>query len=203
MIFLATRELAISSLYSSNKWLEDHIVTQVREFAAGLKVDVEQIQSLAEGIDPTDQDSLNQLMQAGALISQRTEEQELALSRIELTLALIEGWADFISESASKRLPSISSITELFNRHRASSGALEKTFQTLLGLELKPKLRREAKQMWQLLHERIGVAKTDSIWSHPDMLPNEQEVQNPEQLIMRLSDSGDDFDTELRKFLDG
>ncbi len=203
MIFLATRELAISSLYSSNKWLGDHIVTQVREFAAGLKVDVEQIQSLAEGIDPTDQDSLNQLMQAGALISQRTEEQELALSRIELTLALIEGWADFISESASKRLPSISSITELFNRHRASSGALEKTFQTLLGLELKPKLRREAKQMWQLLHERIGVAKTDSIWSHPDMLPNEQEVQNPEQLIMRLSDSGDDFDTELRKFLDG
>lgn len=203
MIFLAARELAISSLYSSNKWLGDHIITQVREFAAGLKVDVEQIQSLAEGIDPTDQDALNQLMQAGALISQRTPEQELALARIELTLALIEGWADFAAESACKRLPSIASIQELFNRHRASSGALEKTFQTLLGLELRPRFRREAKQMWQSAHPRLGISKTDSIWSHPDLLPSEQEIQNPALLIARLEDSGDDFDSELRKLLDG
>ncbi len=203
MIFLAARELAISSLYSSNKWLGDHIITQVREFAAGLKVDVDQIQSLAEGIDPTDQDALNQLMQAGALISQRTPEQELALARIELTLALIEGWADFAAESACKRLPSIASIQELFNRHRASSGALEKTFQTLLGLELQPKFRREAKQMWQSAHPRLGISKTDSIWSHPDLLPSEQEIQNPALLIARLEDSGDDFDSELRKLLDG
>lgn len=203
MIFLATRELAISSLYSSNKWLGDHIITQVREFAAGLKVDVEQIQSLAEDIDPTDQDALNQLMRAGALITQRTPEQELALSRIELTLALIEGWGDFVSESACKRLPAIGSITELFNRHRASSGALEKTFQTLLGLQLEPRFRREAKQMWQTLHERLGTSKTDAVWSHPDLLPNEQEIQEPELLIARLGESGDDFDSELRKLLDG
>lgn len=203
MIFLATRELAISSLYSSNKWLGDHIITQVREFAAGLKVDVEQIQSLAEDIDPTDQDALNQLMRAGAFITQRTPEQELALSRIELTLALIEGWGDFVSESACKRLPAIGSITELFNRHRASSGALEKTFQTLLGLQLEPRFRREAKQMWQTLHERLGTSKTDAVWSHPDLLPNEQEIQEPELLIARLGESGDDFDSELRKLLDG
>lgn len=203
MIFLATRELAISSLYSSNKWLGDHIITQVREFAAGLKVDVEQIQSLAEDIDPTDQDALNQLMRAGALITQRTPEQELALSRIELTLALIEGWGDFVSESACKRLPAIGSITELFNRHRASSGALEKTFQTLLGLQLEPRFRREAKQMWQTLHKRLGTSKTDAVWSHPDLLPNEQEIQEPELLIARLGESGDDFDSELRKLLDG
>lgn len=203
MIFLATRELAISSLYSSNKWLGEHIVTQVREFAAGLKVDVEQIQSLAEGIDPTDQNALNQLMQAGALISGPTQEQEVALARIEHTLALIEGWADFISETASKRLPSISSITELFNRHRAASGAMEKTFQTLLGLQIQPKLRREARQMWQLLHEQLGIVKTDAIWSHPDLLPSEQEVKNPEDLVRRLSGPGDELDSELRKLLDG
>jgi putative hydrolase len=40
LIYLATRELALASLYASNKWLSDQIVTQVREFAAGLRVDV-------------------------------------------------------------------------------------------------------------------------------------------------------------------
>lgn len=202
MIFLAARELALSSLYSSNKWLWEHIVTQVREFAAGLKVDVEQIQALAESIDPTDQDAINQLMQAGALISQRTPEQEKTLARIELTLALIEGWADYAAETACKRLPSIASITELFNRHRASSGALEKTFQTLLGLELQPKLRREAKSMWQQVVEQLSVKQADAIWAHPDLLPSEDEVRDPKLLITRLGEPGGDFDSELRKLLD-
>ena len=203
LIYLATRELALASLYASNKWLSEHIVTQVREFAAGLRVDVEQIQNLAESIDPTDQDSINQLMQAGSLVTHRTEEQEAALGRIELMLALIEGWADFVTELACKRLPSLSAISELFARHRATAGALEKTFETLLGLELHPKLRREAKAMWSSIDQALGAQKRDSVWLHPDQLPSEAEVTDPQQLISRLGSEGDDFDAQLRKLLDG
>lgn len=203
LIYLATRELALASLYASNKWLSEHIVTQVREFAAGLRVDVEQIQNLAESIDPSDQDSINQLMQAGSLVTHRTEEQEAALGRIELMLALIEGWADFVTELACKRLPSLSAISELFARHRATAGALEKTFETLLGLELQPKLRREAKAMWSSIDQALGAQKRDSLWLHPDQLPSEAEVTDPQQLIARLGSEGDDFDAQLRKLLDG
>ena len=203
LIYLATRELALAFLYASNKWLSDQIVTQVREFAAGLRVDVEQIQNLAESIDPTDQDSINQLMQAGSLVTHRTDEQEAALARIELMLALIEGWADFVTELACKRLPSLAAISELFARHRATSGALEKTFETLLGLQLQPKLRREAKAMWSSVDTALGAQKRDSLWSHPDQLPSEIEVTNPDQLISRLGSEGDDFDDQLRKLLDG
>ena len=203
LIYLATRELALASLYASNKWLSDQIITQVREFAAGLRVDVEQIQNLAESLDPTDQESINQLVQAGSLVTHRTDEQEAALARIELMLALIEGWADFVTELACKRLPSLAPISELFARHRATSGALEKTFETLLGLELQPKLRREAKAMWSSIDATLGAQKRDSLWSHPDQLPSEVEVRNPEQLIARLGSEGDDFDAQLRKLLDG
>lgn len=202
LIYLAARELALASLYNSNRWLNEHIITQVREFAAGLKVDTEQIQNLAESIDPSDQDAINQILQSGSLITQRTEEQQAALARIELMLALIEGWADRVAESACKRLPAIATVVESFNRHRATSRPLEKTFETLLGLELKPKLRRETKQMWQSVEQQLGQGIRDSIWSHPDQLPTEVEVTNPEQLIQRLGGSGDDFDAELRKLLD-
>ena len=201
LIYLATRELALASLYASNKWLSDHIVTQVREFAAGLKVDVEEIQNLAESIDPTDQESINQIMQAGSLITQRTQEQEDALARIELMLALIEGWADHVTLVACKRLPELASISELFSRHRATSGALEKTFETLLGLQLQPKLKREARAMWEQVDTALGTSKRDELWSHPDQLPTESEVKNPQELVARLNQSGDDFDAELRKLL--
>lgn len=203
LIYLASRELALASLYNSNKWLSDQIVTQVREFAAGLKVDVESIQNLAESIDPNDPESVNQLMQAGSLVTQRSEEQEAALVRIELMLALIEGWADYVTELACKRLPSLMAISELFNRHRATSGALEKTFETLLGLELQPKLRREAKAMWAAVDLAIGSPARDSLWAHPDQLPSEAEVTNPQELLERIGSEGDDFDEQLRKLLDG
>ena len=201
LIYLATRELALASLYNSNRWLSDQIVTQVREFAAGLEVDVDEIQNLAESIDPTDQDAMNQLLQAGSLITQRTDEQEAALVRIEFILALIEGWADHVTELACKRLPSLASITELFSRHRATSGALEKTFETLLGLQLEPKLRREAKAMWAAIEAELGTAMRDTLWSHPDQLPTELEIRNPADLITRLETGGDDLDDQLRKLL--
>ena len=202
LIYLATRELAIASLYASNRWLQEHITAQVREFAAGLKVDVEQIQNLAESIDPSDPESINHVISSGSFVTQRTEEQEAALARIELTLALIEGWADYVTELACQRLPALAAVAELFNRHRATSGALEKTFEILLGLKLEPKFRREAKLMWQLVNDSMGSDTRDSLWSHPDQLPSEQEVTNPDQLIQRLSQDGDDFDSELRKLLD-
>lgn len=202
LIYLATRELAISSLYASNRWLQEHITSQVREFAAGLTVDVEQIHSLAESIDPSDENSIDQIMQAGSLISQRTPEQEAALARIELMLALIEGWADHVTQMACQRLPALAAVSELFNRHRATSGALEKTFEVLLGLKLEPKFRREAKAMWQAVTEALGSAARDRLWSHPDQLPSESEVTDPQALIARISGEGDDFDSELRKLLD-
>lgn len=202
LIYLATRELAISSLYASNRWLQEHITSQVREFAAGLRVDVQQIENLAQGFDPTDENAIDQIMQAGSLATQRTEEQEAALARIELMLALIEGWADLVSEKACERLPSLAAVTELYSRHRATSGALEKTFEVLLGLKLEPKFRREAKAMWQEVTSKLGSAKRDQLWSHPDQLPSESEVTNPSELIARIQGEGDDFDSELRKLLD-
>ena len=201
LIYLAIRELAISGLYQSNRWLKDQITTQVREFAAGLDIDINSIQDLAERIDPSDPQALNELIESGSFITPRSEEQDAALQRIEALLALIEGWADAVSLEAAKRLPAIAAIAELFMRRRATQGASEKTFGILLGLKLRPRLVREATAMWQLVEKEFDSQKRDSLWEHPDQLPTLEEIQNPNQLINRLRDKGDDMDSELRKLL--
>lgn len=200
LLYLAIRELAISSLYSSNRWLIDQITTQVIEFAAGLKVELTGLQEMVEQLDPSDPNSINQIMEASASFSSRSPEQEMALGRIETLLALIDGYVDAVSEEAGKRLPTIASLIELINRKRATDGPAEKTFLILLGLELKPRLRREAKAMWEEVG-KLGVSVRDQLWSHPDQLPSKEEIQQPSILISRLSRPGDDFDGELRKLL--
>ena len=201
LIFLATRELAISSLFSQSGWLRDQIVTQVREFAAGLTVDLSGIEDIVQQIDPSNPGTMEQIIEASAMVSPRSQEQEQALERIEVSLALIEGWADATALEATKRLPSILLVFELYNRQRATSRASAKTFEALLGLELRPKLRREATLMWQAVSASLGKQASDDLWSHPDQLPSAEEIQEPNALIARIQNGGDDFEDQLKKFL--
>jgi putative hydrolase len=69
LIYLAVRELAISSLFHSNRWLLDQITTQVIEFAAGLKVELTGLQEMVQQLDPNDPDSMNRVMEASASFS--------------------------------------------------------------------------------------------------------------------------------------
>lgn len=201
LIYLATREMAIASLYNQASWLREQIITQVREFAAGLSVDLSGIEEIASRIDPTDPGSMEQIIEASAMVSPRSPEQEQALERIETVLALIEGWVDATSLEATKRLPNIQAVVEIFNRKRATSGASAKTFEALLGLEMRPRLRREATLMWQRVVADIGKNASDDLWSHPDQMPTALEIENPDSLIARIRNNGDDFEDELRKFL--
>jgi uncharacterized protein (DUF2342 family) len=116
-------------------------------------------------------------------------------------LALIEGWADAVSFEAAKRLPSITQLIEILRRRQAV-GASQKTFATLMGLELKPRLQREAAAMWTIARQEVSAEAADSLWKHPDQLPTAEEIQDPSLLVARLSGSGDDLDGELRKLLD-
>lgn len=200
LIYLAIRELAVSSLYASNRWLRDQIATQVSSFAAGLKIDPESIQNLAQQIDPSDPTTFNIVIEADGLITPRTEEQQEVLVRIETMLALIEGWADAITLAAASRLPSVNQVVELVRRRQAV-GAAQKTFATLLGLELRPRLQREAMAMWQELGSKIGAVARDDIWRHPDLLPTAADINDPASFIKRISAGDDDFDNELNKLL--
>ncbi|MEY4409693.1 MAG: hypothetical protein RLZ99_166 [Actinomycetota bacterium] len=200
LIYLAIRELAVSSLYASNRWLRDQIATQVSSFAAGLKIDPDSIQNLAQQIDPSDPSSFNLVIEADGLITPRTEEQQAVLVRIETMLALIEGWADAVAMAAASRLPSVNQVFELVRRRQAV-GAAQKTFATLLGLELRPRLQREAMAMWQEVSSKIGDAARDDIWRHPDLLPTAEDIKDPSSLVKRISSGDDDFDTELNKLL--
>jgi putative hydrolase len=200
LIYLAIRELAVSSLYASNRWLRDQIATQVSSFAAGLKIDPESIQNLAQQIDPSDPTTFNLVIESGGFITPRTPEQEQVLSRIETTLALIEGWADAVALASASRLPGIHQVFELIRRRQAV-GAAQKTFATLLGLEIRPRLQREAMAMWQKIAEQVGTIARDDIWKHPDLSPTAEDVQDPTGLLRRLSGGDDDFDSELNKLL--
>jgi putative hydrolase len=125
------------------------------------------------------------------------------LEKIETVLALIEGWVDCVTQAATTRLPRTLAIAEAIRRKRASIGPAERTFLTLIGLELRPRKLREASRMWNEVTSAVGLEKRDGIWSHPDLIPTEQDIIDPTNLIKRVMSQGpeDEMDQALRNLL--
>lgn len=202
-LYLAVRELAHARLFKQSKWLREHVINQITQYASDIKIDTERIEELSRELDMTDPNSLQQAFQSGAFIAPRSDEQSRALESIENTLALIEGWVDAVTDQATSRLPKAIAIGEAVRRRRATGGPAEKTFGQLIGLELRPKKLREAANLWREVSVKFSNEKRDSLWQHPDLLPTAAEIANPQLLFDRLSAQTDDhFDDELRKLLD-
>ncbi len=185
-LYLAMRELAHLRLYAHAPWLRAHLVSLVEEYARHVTVDTDRIESTLRDINPEQPEAIQEALEGGLFDMPTTPEQKAALARLELALALIEGWVhDVVTMATSERLPSAGALAETVRRRRATGGPAEQTFTTLVGLELRPRKLREAAAFWAAIRDARGVEGRDGVWAHPDLLPDADDLANPEQFLAR------------------
>ena len=186
-LYLAIRELAHARLFRHARWLRLHVISSITEFAKGITIDTDRLEELAGSFDPSNPEELREAMASGALIPPKSEQQLHALARLETTLALIEGWVDVVTAAASSRLPRWNAIAETVRRCRATGGPAESAFGALIGLELRPRRLRDAAALWKAVSEAVGQEQRDALWSHPDVVPTSDDLDDPSALIARLT----------------
>lgn len=209
-LYLGTRELAHARLFRHAKWLRLHVISQVTDYARGIRVDTDALEELASSFDPSKPEELRSALESGALLPRQSEEQSAALARLESLLATIEGWVEVVTEDATARLPEANKIGEAVRRRRAVGGPGEKALGALVGLELRPRRLREAAAMWRAVTDAVGIADRDGLWDYSDMMPTPEDIDNPEALIARLQASArgeeparDEMDDALAALLSG
>jgi len=200
-LFLALREAAHHRLFAHVPWLRGHLLGAVEQYASGITVDMTRLQEAIPDVDITNPEALRDALAGEGLFRpEDTPAQKAALVRLETALALVEGWvATVVSAVARDRLTHADALAEAVRRRRATGGPAERTFATLVGLELRPRRLREAAAIWQGLTSARGVDGRDALWSHPDLLPAADDLENPETFVhgqpeLDLSDleDGDD-----------
>ncbi len=185
-LFLALREASHQRLFAHVPWLRARLAGAVEEYARGIHVDMDRIAEAASEIDPSDPSGLQDIMASGVFEPQDTPAQEAAKARLETLLALVEGWvAAVVSEAAEHRLPSAGAQAEAIRRRRAAGGPAEKTFATLIGLEMRPRRLREAAVFWAAVAADGGPEARDALWSHPDLLPTSEDLESPHDFLGR------------------
>src|ERR1700754_4112234 len=187
--FLAAREAAHHRLFSHVPWLSSQLLGAVAGYAKGMKIDMQGIEELARDFNPAslnDPAAVEQLLTQGVFEPKATPEQTQALERLEILLALIEGWVQTVVQAGlGERIPGAAALGEPLRRRRATGGPAEQTFATLVGLELRPRKLREAATLWERLTQAVGVDARDAIWQHPDLLPNSEDLDDPAGFIDR------------------
>lgn len=179
-LYLALREAAHQRLFGSVPWLRERLLHTVESYARGISVDLSSIERAMSEVDPTNPQSLQEALAGGLFDPQQTPEQQAALRRLETLLALVEGWVDaVVAAAATERMGGADALREASRRRRASGGPAEQTFATLVGLELRPRRLREAAALWWAVTEKHGVSGRDRVWSHPDLLPTADDLDDP------------------------
>jgi putative hydrolase len=196
LVFLAAREAAHQRLFSHVPWLRQRLLATVEEFASGISVDTSALEELAGQVDPSNPASIEEALSSGLLEPRTTPEQQAALARLETLLALVEGWVDVVvAEAVGERLPGAAALRETLRRRRATGGPAEQTFATLVGLELRPRRMRAASALWKLVGDQYGTETRDNLWSHRDLMPTAEDLDDPLEFAERLSNKGgDDLD---------
>jgi putative hydrolase len=181
-LFHALREGATARLFEHNPWIVSYIRSAIVEYGAGIKIDLEAIQRQAEEAMSSGENEISIALDAGIFTPEETPAQRAALSKLETALALVDGWADDVATlAAGDRLPSITSLRELQRRTRATSAPAQQLFKTMLGLEVSPKLSREASAFWSHIRTAKDIAARDNIWS--GILPSASELLAPDLFL--------------------
>jgi putative hydrolase len=212
LLYLALREAAHQRLFAHVPWLREHLLGAVADYAKGIEVNTANLQSSLEekmrGIDINNPDSMRELMEGGMFEMDKSPEQQAALDRLEVTLALVEGWVDeIVSQATAERMPSASKLQEAVRRRRAAGGPAEDTFAALVGLELRPRRLRDASTLWGSLRTRQGTEARDGVWMSPALLPTAADLDDPlgfrEGASAPEAMSEEDFDAALERMLAG
>jgi len=193
-LYLALREVAHQRLFTHVAWLGPTVNGAVAEYARGIGLDAGRMEEALRGIDMSNPANIQEALSSGVLAPEDTPEQKAALARLETLLALVEGWVDHVvSAAVGDRLTSASRLQEAVRRRRAAGGPAEKTFSTLVGLEMRPRRLREAAALWSELERVRGVEGRDAVWAHPDLLPGPADLDDPTLFVSGSAISDDEL----------
>jgi len=158
----------------------------ISSYGRGIKIDMDAIQRQAEeaissgSLDIDNPESINLAISSGMFVPEQSPQQAAALEKVEMALALIEGWIDHVvSLAAHDRLPSLAALQEMVRRSRVTNSPTQQLFKSLLNLEISPRKMRETTKFWEELNTLVGLEGRDHRWEDSALLPTSSDLADP------------------------
>jgi coenzyme F420 biosynthesis associated uncharacterized protein len=185
--FVALHEVT-HRLEFAQAWTRTHFVALVDDFLATLSIDVAQIRSTLEGLDPSDPEGFQRALEGGdgglfgAVLD---DEQRLKLGRIQAFMAAAEGYGDHVMHVLGRELlSSHGRIAEAAMRRHEGQHS-DPVFERLLGVEMKREQYQQGLAFCDTVVEMTDEATLARMWGSAEALPSLPEISEPRLWLAR------------------
>jgi coenzyme F420 biosynthesis associated uncharacterized protein len=192
--WIAIHETTHAVQFTSVPWLRGHLTSLLTELVEGAasKIDGASLQAMARRILKADpRRAIRSLLQGDLARLLAGPEQARVLDRLQAAMSVIEGHAEHVMDAAAAAdEPGYARLRERLEQRRARRGGLGEVISRLLGMELKLRQYKVGKAFCDAVANEGGVEGLNRVWSSPEALPTNEELERPERWLERIGPSG-------------
>lgn len=188
-LWLALHETTHAFEFEGHPWVRDHMNAMIDEYFGFLTQDVEFLKRGMSSLRAIWERTRNPEDRAtGSWIELvMTPEQRQLFARMQATMAVIEGYSNYIMNAVGRRLMrDYALIAQRFERRQVMRSPSEQLFARLTGLETKLEQYRLGEQFINEIVELAGRDAVERIWEGPEMLPTLDELRDPREWLNRV-----------------
>jgi len=170
-------------------WVRGHVRDLVQDLVAHADVDVSALTQQVENLDPTDAEALSRAYDnlGNVFATASTPEQHLRVARLRAFMALVESFADHVTERVARSLlPSHARIEEALTRHREGRHS-DRALERLLGLDMTEEHYALGRAFCERVVEQTSEATLSRVWGAPESLPSMPELEEPTLWLSRMA----------------
>ncbi|WP_255149375.1 zinc-dependent metalloprotease [Halorarius halobius] len=150
------------------RWIAFHEVAHAAEFGAAPWLSTHLESQMQEGIEALTEGRLNRD----------------ALQEVNVTMTAVEGYAELVMDRAFDS--EYADLREKLEARRRGRGPIGKLVRRLLGLGMKRRQYERGKAFFERVADERGVHGASVVWSDPDYLPTDEELDDPAAWLARV-----------------
>lgn len=189
-LWLALHETTHAFEFEAFPWVRQHMNSMIEEYFTFLTQDIEYLKRGLRGVKALwdrartsdtrgDSSSWIELVM--------TPEQRRLFSNMQATMAVIEGYSNYIMNAVGRDLmPDFSLIANRFERRQRQRSNAEQLFIRLTGLDMKMEQYRLGEAFINEVVRQRGHEMAKRVWEGPNMLPTLAELRQPDVWIARI-----------------
>ncbi len=116
-------------------------------------------------------------------------EQKAVFRETQAVMSLLEGFSDYVMDEVGRDLvPDVERISARFHERRAKRTPFERSMLRITGMDLKIDQYKKGEQFVRAIADRRGTDALTALWTGPETLPRDGEIEAPERWIARVLD---------------
>jgi coenzyme F420 biosynthesis associated uncharacterized protein len=174
--------------FTSVPWLRGYVQGMMTEFLLASDLDtsalLQRMRSAAGAVAGAVRGG-----EGGSLMeAMQTPEQRALLDKLTAVMTLVEGHGDYVMDAVGPTVvPSVADIRDKFSSRRGSQGRTEALVRRLLGIDMKMKQYEQGSVFVSTVVAEAGMAGFNKVWTSPETLPTREEIEHPQEWLLRVA----------------